>query len=153
MNTKKCVILGEGGVGKTTLISLLSGKPIPKEHSPTIGVDVEKVIAAETELAVWDLGGQKRFQFMWDDFMKGSNVAIVVTDSSEKNVKETKEIIKKIETKMKAKLIAIANKQDLANRLKPKEVQDILGIPVYGMVAIDKKNKDALLKILSQTAK
>jgi len=149
MNAVKAVIMGEGGVGKTTLVNLLQGKIIDEDSTPTIGVCVEKVLIGDNKVAVWDLGGQKRFQFMWQDFLKGAGLTILVTDSSEKNVKETKYLLEKYNRNLGSKVIAIANKQDLPNRLAPEKIQQELGVPTYGMVAIDKKNFTNLFKILN----
>jgi len=148
MNAIKAVIIGEGGVGKSTLVSLLQGKPIEEKRDPTIGVSVEKVVIGDNKIAVWDLGGQKRFQFLWDDFLRGTGLTILVTDSSEKNVKETKFLLQQFQRNLGSKVIAIANKQDLPDRLSPEKIQEELGIPTYGMVAIDNRNFKELYKIL-----
>ena len=39
------------------------------------------------------------------------------------------------------KVIAIANKQDLPGSMRPESVQDLLGVPTFGMVAIDPKQR------------
>lgn len=145
------VVIGEGGVGKSTLISLLQGKSeVTEEHSPTIGVNVEKYSVNDTDFCIWDFGGQKRFQFMWNDFLKGSSLTVLVTDSSYSNVKETKEIIKRHKKHLGSKIIAIANKQDISGSLSPKEVSEILGVPTYGMVAINSENRKSLFKIMKK---
>jgi ADP-ribosylation factor-like protein 6 len=151
MNQRKMVVIGEGGVGKSTLISLLQGKNgKSEEHSPTIGVNVEKYSVDKTDFCIWDFGGQKRFQFMWNDFLRGSSLTILVTDSSYSNVKETKEIIKRHKKQLGSKIIAIANKQDVSGSLSPKEVSEILGVPTYGMVAINNDNRKSLFKIMKK---
>jgi len=148
MNQVKAVIMGEGGVGKSTLVSLLQGEGCKRKHEPTIGVNVEKVYIGKNQVAVWDFAGQKRFQFMWDDFIKGAGLTVLVTDSSKKNVMETKELIKKFNNKLGSDIIAIANKQDLAGRLTPEEIENILGVPTFGMVAVNQNNEKALRSIL-----
>ncbi|MBD3350978.1 MAG: GTP-binding protein [Candidatus Lokiarchaeota archaeon] len=150
MNQLKAVIMGEGGVGKSTLLSLLQGKQMSEKRSPTIGVNVEKVYVGENQVAVWDFGGQRRFQFMWDDFIRGTGITVIVTDSSEKNVEETRMIMKQYERKLGSKVIAIANKQDLPDRLPPDKVAEKLGVPTYGMVAVDNRNFKSLYNILSK---
>ncbi len=149
MNQCKAVIMGEGGVGKSTLVALLQGKQIPMTRNPTIGVNVEKVQFEDKQLEVWDFAGQHRFQFMWQDFMKGSSLTLVVTDSSPRNVMETKEILSRYDRSLGAEVIAIANKQDLEGRLTPSEIESILGVPTYGMIATNQMNQDALQSIIS----
>lgn len=156
VNGSKCILLGEGGVGKTSLLRLLQGKEIQIQRIPTIGVDVEKIDfdISGISVMVWDFGGQKRFQFLWDEWVKGSSLTVVVTDSSEKNVNETKNMLEKYRKKLGADIIAIANKQDLVGSLTPEEVSKRLGVKTYGMVAIKRSNMDAMREIIvSQTKK
>ncbi len=148
MNTSKLCIVGEAGVGKTTLVKLLTEKQMNEFRKPTVGVAVERVEVGNDALALWDLAGQKRFQFMWEEFMRGSKLTVVVTDSSERNVEETKRIVERLQAREGTKLIAIANKQDLANRMSPEEIQQRLGIPTFGMVAVQRENEDMLKEIL-----
>ena len=155
-NGSKCILLGEGGVGKTSLLRLLQGAEIQIQRIPTIGVDVEKIDFDESGISVmvWDFGGQKRFQFLWDEWVKGSSLTVVVTDSSEKNVNETKVLLEKYRKKLGAEIIAIANKQDLVGSLTPEEVSRRLGVKTYGMVAIKRSNMEAMRDIIiSQTKK
>lgn len=149
MNQVKAVIMGEGGVGKTTLVSLLKGKAIPTQRKPTIGVDVEKVTLDQNQICVWDLAGQNRFQFMWRDFLKGSGLTVVVTDSSERNVQETKKILQQYDRELGSKVIAIANKQDVIGSMSPEAISRELGVPTYGMVAINRDNQEALRNIIT----
>lgn len=148
MNTSKLCIVGEAGVGKTTLVKLLTEKQMNDARKPTVGVAVERVEVGNDALALWDLAGQKRFQFMWEEFMRGSKLTVVVTDSSQRNVEETKRIVERLRAREGTKLIAIANKQDLANRMSPEEIQQQLGIPTFGMVAVQRENEDMLKEIL-----
>jgi small GTP-binding protein len=148
MNTSKLCIVGEAGVGKTTLVKLLTEKQMNDARKPTVGVAVERVEVGNDALALWDLAGQKRFQFMWEEFMRGSKLTVVVTDSSQRNVEETKRIVERLQAREGTKLIAIANKQDLANRMSPEEIQQQLGIPTFGMVAVQRENEDMLKEIL-----
>ena len=63
----KIAVLGEGAVGKTSIINAFLGEEIPDRYIPTIGTithkkdyrikDFEKVIG----ITLWDAGGQKSF--------------------------------------------------------------------------------------------
>ncbi len=144
----KTCLLGESGVGKTTISRLLQHKNTNVPRKPTIGVDIEKVSTPTGNICMWDLAGQRRFQFMWEEFTRGTNLAIVVTDSSPENVKLTKELMDRHLKNKAAKVIAIANKQDLSNRLRPEQIQQELGVPTYGLVGIDQKNHEKLSAII-----
>jgi hypothetical protein len=38
-------------------------------------------------------------------------------------------------------VIAVANKQDVPGSMRPESVQDLLGVPTVGMIAIDPKQR------------
>ncbi len=147
--TKAC-LLGESGVGKSTISNLLQKKPVGGSRKPTIGVNIEKIETNRGGLCLWDLAGQKRFQFMWNEFSRGSGLTIVVTDSTAKNVMLTKDIIERHLNTQASRIIAIANKQDCENRLDPSTIESSLGVPTYGMVSIDDRNYSRLMEIIEK---
>jgi small GTP-binding protein len=142
-------MLGEGGVGKTSLVSLLQGKEILKKRDPTVGLEIDDtMLNGCSKVAIWDLGGQERFRFLWKDFLKGSGLSVLVTDSTEENVRKTKEIYERFSNHIGSKVIAIANKQDLPGALSAEDVQKKLGIKTYEMCALRKELQSKLKKIL-----
>lgn len=146
---KKICFIGEQNVGKSSLLSLLQGREVQKERVPTVGLEVEDSILNGKNCSIWDLGGQKRFKFMWQDFLKGAGLAVIVCDSTEKNVKQTKEIFDRFERSLGTKIIAIANKQDLPGRLSAQEIQKRLGgLKTYGMSAIRPELRERMKEIL-----
>lgn len=141
--------MGEGGVGKTSLLSLLQGREVPKKRVPTVGLEVEDSILNGKKVSIWDLGGQQRFKFMWKDFLRGAGLAVLVCDSTEESVKKTKEIYDRFERNLGTKIIAIANKQDLQGALSAQEVQRRLGgLKTYGMTAIHPELRERMKEIL-----
>ena len=146
---QKIWIIGEGGVGKTSLLSLLQGRDVPQERIPTVGLDVEDSLLNGKNCSIWDLGGQKRFKFMWQDFLRGAGLAVIVCDSTKENVEKTKEIYDRFERSLGTKIIAIANKQDLPGALTAQEVQKKLGgLKTYGMSAIRPELRQRMKEIL-----
>jgi small GTP-binding protein len=135
-------------VGKTSLLRLLQGRPIPKKRNPTVGLEIENSVLNGNKVNIWDLGGQERYQFMWQDFLKGAGLAVLVCDSTEEDIKKTKEIYDKFSKYLDTKIIAIANKQDLPNALKAKSVQKKLGVKTYGMSAIRLELRERMKQIL-----
>lgn len=97
---------------------------------------------------IWDFGGQERYHFMWQDFLRGAGLTVLVCDSTEDNIEKTKDIFKKFSRYMETKIIAIANKQDLPGALNAKKVQKKLGIPTYGMSAIRLDLRERMREIL-----
>jgi small GTP-binding protein len=146
---QKICLIGEGGVGKTSLLSLLQGRDVPYERVPTVGLEVEDSILNGKNCSIWDLGGQKRFKFMWQDFLRGAGLAVIVCDSTEKNVEKTKEIYDRFERSLGTKIIAIANKQDLPGAMSAQEIQKKLGgLKTYGMSAIRPELQQRMKEIL-----
>jgi signal recognition particle receptor subunit beta len=50
----------------------------------------------------------------------------------------------------KAIIIGIANKQDLPNRLSPQEIESILGVKSYGLVAIDTSYREKIIDVVAK---
>ena len=88
--SKKVCILGEGGVGKTTLmLRYITGK-FNTGTKLTIGTDffVKKLnftgngIETRLRLLLWDFAGEKRFRFLLNDYVKGADAIIIAFDLS-----------------------------------------------------------------------
>jgi small GTP-binding protein len=147
----KVAILGFAGVGKTTTLHLLRGETLPLVHDPTIGVSIKK-LPEEVEnanIVLWDLAGQSRFSILWAKMIANAQVVIIVTDSTLENVLRSKKLVTLVKDEVPdAKVIGIANKQDLPTALTPERVGQILGVPTYELVAIDISYRDRLIQII-----
>lgn len=87
----KVVLLGDGGVGKTTLINILVDHQFSRPPSftrayiPTLGVDVHPVcIGTEFILDIWDTAGQEKFGGLREGYYINADLAIVMADSTAK---------------------------------------------------------------------
>ncbi len=156
VSTLKIVLLGEGGVGKTTILKMLMSQRAELNHIATMAVYVEEMKTAKLgpyEIAVWDFPGQELLVPKWKDYLRGTDVVIMVTDSSLRNVMSTRKLVPIIQKWTDSALIwAIANKQDLKDALLPDTVARLLGLRTIGLVAIDPRNKDLLFKTLMGAA-
>ncbi len=146
LSKNKIVFIGNSGVGKTSLVSLLLGKD--SNSSPTIGLEIEGSVLNGKKCAIWDCGGQEHFKFMWEDFLKGAGLTVLVCDSTEANLQKTKEIYNRFSRNLGSKVIAIANKQDLNDALSAEQIQAKLGIKTYEMSAIKKELREKMKEIL-----
>jgi small GTP-binding protein len=85
---KKVVLLGDGGVGKSTFIHTLLGAPFRRQVSymPTLGVEVHPLYLEDTDtfLAVWDTAGQKKYQFEQVSIMNDADGVILFCDGTSK---------------------------------------------------------------------
>ncbi|TFG13449.1 GTP-binding protein [Candidatus Thorarchaeota archaeon] len=141
----KVALMGSGYAGKSTLIRLLTDETtkLKTNYTPTAGMDCGTItLDSSTKVTLVEMGGQTHFEFMWPDLLKGSKMVVVVTESTPKAVLRTRQLLQKYRNELEGvQVMAIANKQDLPGSMKPGSVQDLLGIPTYGMVAIDPKQR------------
>ncbi|QEE17965.2 Rab family GTPase [Promethearchaeum syntrophicum] len=82
----KITIAGDGGSGKSTMIATKNIENFNITSGITIGIDFAcfpmKIENQSFTFLVFDLGGQKRFQFMHDSYIIGSKGAIILYDLS-----------------------------------------------------------------------
>ncbi|MHA1379857.1 MAG: Rab family GTPase [Candidatus Helarchaeota archaeon] len=119
----KAVIIGDGGVGKTSLIIRHVDKKFEKEYKPTLGFDISlKTVSldeenASAELLIWDIGGQAIFKEIRESYLEGSHCCFLVFDLTRK---ETFNNIKNWTVELTRYAgdiprILIGNKKDLEN--------------------------------------
>jgi ADP-ribosylation factor related protein 1 len=153
----KVSFVGSGGVGKSTLLRLLFGKePAPGGYVPTIevAVDSSETIQFGTFLVtVWDFAGQAVFQDLWSFYFSGTDVIFLITDSSFRNVMQTKSLLRNIRKEAPAvPLFIIANKQDLPESMKAEKIKRLLGAPTFPMVATDKTRREEFIRLMLEVA-
>jgi small GTP-binding protein len=141
----KVALIGSGYAGKSTLLKLLTDKTATLDSSyvPTAGMDCGTItIDSTTKVSLVEMAGQSHFEFLWPDLLRGSSMVVVVTDSTPREVLRTRQLLEKYKDLLAGRqIIIIANKQDLPGAMKPESVEDLLGLPTYGMVAIDPKQR------------
>ena len=81
----KIIIAGDGGVGKTTMLHRYVKGTFLFDSKMTIGTDIFHKILTLKEgpvcsLQLWDFGGQERFRFMLDNFVRGAAGAFLMFD-------------------------------------------------------------------------
>lgn len=149
----KISFVGCPAVGKTTLMKMLCQKPVSKQYLPTQGFDLGSVSFNGFKLRMWDFGGQKAYlKNSLSQYIHGSDLIFIVTDSTPKNVLTTKELVAHAQSLMpeeSCRIVAIANKQDLDGHLTPARVKDVLQIPTFGLTAIDPTQRNLLIEIIT----
>jgi small GTP-binding protein len=80
----KIIVLGDPGVGKTSLILRYTNNAFRRSYIPTLGVHVSdkifKINDTVIQLVIWDLAGQQKFSTMRHQFYVGSDGFILVFD-------------------------------------------------------------------------
>ena len=116
----KVLLIGNSGVGKSSLLLRFADEYFNDTQMPTIGVDFKirtiEVDSKDVRLQIWDTAGQERFKTITSAYYKGSQGIIVAYDitdrSSFANVIEWMNQIEKNADCLIAKML-IGNKKDL----------------------------------------
>jgi len=162
--TKKCIVTGDWGVGKTSFIRRILKDTFDEEYNPTVSQSVTScvfVLPNKTSLDVefWDTAGQhENFKDdpTWWTFASSADAVIIIGDvtkpSTFKIMGEIIDDLKKF-VKKNAVFLGIANKTD---RIKDRKVQPIdllefetqYEIPFYDLSVKDGDDLDELLNNL-----
>ena len=87
----KVVLLGESGVGKTSIIARYISNTFKSQNLPTTGANfVSKTIILDDEnksikFELWDTAGQERYRSLARVFYKNAAVCILVYDITRKS--------------------------------------------------------------------
>lgn len=80
----KVVLVGDGGVGKTTMATRHASGSFTQKYVPTVGVDIRR-LSFETNCGtvvfnLWDTAGQEKFGGLRDGYYMGADAAVVLFD-------------------------------------------------------------------------
>ena len=85
----KITVIGDGAVGKTSLIKKYTQGSFQKDYIKTLGAQFskydEEIGRDNCKLFFWDIAGQREFDFMRPTFYKGSKAAIIVFSHTDEN--------------------------------------------------------------------
>ncbi|CUS21726.1 LAQU0S03e09318g1_1 [Lachancea quebecensis] len=84
-NILKVIILGDSGVGKTSLMHRYVNDKFSQQYKATIGADfLTKEVTMDGDkvatMQVWDTAGQERFQSLGVAFYRGADCCVLVYD-------------------------------------------------------------------------
>jgi len=78
----KITVIGDGGVGKTSLIQRYTNETFKKNYIKTMAVQLsvydKNIKGDNVKLLFWDIAGQDDFNFLRPSFFKNSRAAIIV---------------------------------------------------------------------------
>jgi small GTP-binding protein len=90
--SKKICMIGDFGVGKTSLIRRFVDRQFSDDYLSTVGVKISRKIIEITgvnqqeklnlQLLIWDLEGHTKFKAIAPSYLQGSSGAIIVADVS-----------------------------------------------------------------------
>jgi small GTP-binding protein len=84
----KCVLIGDYGVGKSSIASRYINNTYNDKNTPTLGVDFYTKVIHLKEKAfkfhIWDTAGQERFLAIIKNYLRDLNVCFIVFDLTNK---------------------------------------------------------------------
>jgi len=146
----KISIVGYPKVGKTTITNLIRSEEIAIKHDSTINADIGTLKIGKFYFYIQDYTGKEQFSFLWEEFIKDSDVVLLITDSTSENVEKSKFFLEIIKNQApKARTAVIANKQDLENAIDSNQIENILNLRTYSMIATDPSNGKKMTQIIA----
>jgi len=123
----KILTVGDGSVGKTTLLQRYVDGLFKSDQKMTIGVNfyLKRIQIKDFDIALqlWDFGGQERFRFLLKKYVKGAAGALLLYDLTNpatiESTNEWVELVRMHNTSLP--VILVGTKYDL---VKPENIND-----------------------------
>ncbi|MHA1149065.1 MAG: GTP-binding protein [Promethearchaeota archaeon] len=155
----KLVVMGYGGVGKTTIVNLFLDNDIPEGYLPTIGNTISRkeyfIDDILIRLNIFDVGGQRSFNPLNPMCFTNVDVAFLVFDLSEpeKTIKELDYYLQKlIENDQESLVFTIGNKLDKIVKDDFKKIVELhskLDLPLIITSALTGENIQEVFELLT----
>lgn len=88
VTTLKLLVIGDSGVGKSSLLMRFIENSFDEDQGPTIGVDFKSttidVQGNKVKLTIWDTAGQERFRTLTASYYRGAHGVILVYDTTDR---------------------------------------------------------------------
>nr|MDO8117455.1 Rab family GTPase [Candidatus Sigynarchaeota archaeon] len=118
----KILLGGAGGTGKSTFVRVYMDGIFVPDMKLTVGVEFHvknfEINNKKIQFVIWDLGGQDRFKFLHERYIKGSRAGLVFFDMSHLNtlgqVRDWVALFRKY-TSPDLPMILVGAKQDLVD--------------------------------------
>ncbi len=137
----KIILIGDSGVGKTSIMKRYTDDVYTGNSPSTIGVDFKiKTIVVDNKkvkLQIWDTAGQERFRAIVSHYYRGAHGIMLVFDMLNResflHLKDWMEEIKKQDVPKTTQIRVLGNKIDSKDEIKVKEdeIKDFL--ETYGI--------------------
>ena len=162
----KITLLGNGGVGKTSLIQRYMTNSFKEKYKATMGVQHHKKVldidGCQVSLNVWDVSGQGKFASFRHLYYSGSDFYIAVLDLKRPEtleaipywITDVKRLALKHSTNRFPRPFGImANKRDLFDNVTDKDTEKYVRGLQKGCLKLLKRHKDELAFFYETSAK
>jgi len=128
--TQKICLVGDYGVGKTSLIRRFVERQFSDEYLSNVGVKISRktleLAEANVRMLIWDLEGSTKFQAIVPTYLQGAMGAVIVADLSRQETLEglTDHIQRFLSINPQGLIIVSLNKSDLFDPLEVAELVD-----------------------------
>lgn len=163
----KILILGEAGIGKTSLKVRYTDDVFPLDYNATIGVDYKikclKIDDKLVKLSIWDTAGQERYRSVAKSFIVNSHGVLLCFDITDQNsfnalssfwIKFVNENLRN--NQVECKLILVGTKLDRMENRKVTQSQaqnlaNQLGVPYFETSAMKNLNINEMFLQLTRS--
>ncbi|KAI0242783.1 Ras-related protein Rab-35 [Lamellibrachia satsuma] len=157
----KLLIIGDSGVGKSSLLLRFSDNTFSGTYITTIGVDFKirtvDVDGEKVKLQIWDTAGQERFRTITSTYYRGTHGVIVVYDvSSGESFANVKRWLHEIDQNCEvANRILVGNKDDDPERKvvlteDAQKFADQMGIQLFETSAKENINVEEMFHTITR---
>lgn len=153
----KLLIIGDAGVGKSSLLLRFADDTFTSAYINTIGVDFKirtvEYQGKKIKLQIWDTAGQERFRTITATYYRGTHGVIVVYDVTDRDSYENvRRWMSEIDNNCDAvNRVLVGNKVDMVNdiRVSPEEASEYatkLNIPHFLTSAKSSEQVDTMFE-------
>ncbi|MFX1502275.1 MAG: hypothetical protein ACFFDH_15040 [Promethearchaeota archaeon] len=154
----KILLIGEKGVGKTTIMDLFPGEII-------LDIDDNLNEIQQKFIKFSDLKDIKQYiikkidmnelaynTIRYKDLLKSIDIILIITNSADSNLRRTKNLYSRLKPKVgKADFYIIANYQDVQDiAIEPEKIEKIFNLKTYGFSAVKEDSNKEIQFIINE---
>ncbi len=149
----KVVMIGNFGVGKTSLVQRFVNNSFSEEYLSTIGVTISKKLTQHSTIMLWDIEGHTEFKPIFKQYLLGAKGFIIVADLTrtktidaiEKHVQMCNEIVPN------APICISLNKCDINDVISDEKIASIKALSplIIDVIKTSAKSGDAVEKLFT----
>lgn len=157
----KLLIIGDSGVGKSSILLRFADNMFSGSYITTIGVDFKirtiNIDGEKVKLQIWDTAGQERFRTITSTYYRGTHGVIIVYDvTNAESFVNVKRWLHEIEQNCEVVNRVLVGNKDDCPELKVVETQDAqkfaerMGVQLYETSAKENQNIEEVFNCITK---